>query len=125
MPGIRKKASYLLEYAAARAVIALLRISPYPLVLRFGGWLGKLAWQRFHVRRNKVLDSLAQAFPEMPPVELDKLGQTNYTNLGRWFVEMFLAPSLSTAWMTRNIEHEGREVLDQALSEGRGVVNVT
>jgi Kdo2-lipid IVA lauroyltransferase/acyltransferase len=125
MPGIRKNISYFLEYAAARTVIALMRAAPYRLALRFGGWLGYLAWRRFRLRRGEVLASLARAFPEKTPAELEALGQANYCNLGRWFVEMFLVPSLSLDWMRGHVELEGREALEAAYAEGRGVVGVT
>lgn len=125
MPGVGKKISHLLEYAAARTAIAALRAVPQRGALAFGGWLGGLAWERFGLRRAEVLRELTISFPELGESELVSLGQRCYVNLGRTFVEMFLAPALPTGRMTAMIEMEGRAVLDTALAEGRGVVNVT
>ncbi|MCE5272989.1 lysophospholipid acyltransferase family protein [bacterium] len=125
MPGAWKKVSHLLEYVAARVAIAALRAAPQRTALAFGGRLGEFAWDRIGMRRGEVRRELALSFPDLGAPELESLGRRCYVNLGRVFVEMFLAPTLSTERMAALIEMDGRAVLEEALAEGRGVVNVT
>lgn len=125
MPGLKKRLSHIGEYLLARAACAVLRVLPRGTALRFGERLGVLAWERYRLRRREVLDSLARSIPGKTPEALEKIGAAAYRNLGRWFVEMFLAPSLPTSWMRENIDLEGINVLDAALEQRTGVVNVT
>ena len=125
MSRIKKNVLYFGEYVLARSAVALLRTLPVSLSLRIGESLGALAWERYRLRRAEVMESLFRSLPGKTPEALEKLGRANYRNLGRWFVEMFLVPSLSTRWMRENIELEGSNIMDAALEQGAGVVNVT
>lgn len=114
-----------LEYGLFRMVVGLAGICPQKLAGRSGRVLGALAWSLPGIRRKEVLESLSMAFPEKSRADLKKIGSSCYRNLGEYFVEMFRIPRLSTTWMERHIRFEAREILDSALGEGRGVVNVT
>ena len=93
--------------------------------MALGQALGWFAWRVVGFRRSLVLEGLARAFPQKTPAELDSIGLACYRNLGRCFVEMFRIHRMSTSLMQRRIRIEGREILDEALAQGRGVINVT
>ena len=114
-----------LEYGLFRMVVGLAGICPQKLAGRSGRVLGALAWSLLGIRRKEVLESLSMAFPEKSRADLKKIGSSCYRNLGEYFVEMFRIQHLTTAWMERHIRFEAREILDSALGEGRGVINVT
>ena len=113
-----------LEYGLFRMVVGLAGICPHKLARRSGRVLGALAWNILGIRRKQVLESLSMAFPEKSRTDLKKIGTSCYRNLGEYFVEMFRIQHLTTAWMERHIHFEAREILDSALGEGRGVINV-
>jgi KDO2-lipid IV(A) lauroyltransferase len=106
-------------------LVGLLARVPEPAALAFGRFLGSLAWRVVKFRCKLVLASLRRAFPEKGTEELAALGLACYRNLGGCFVEMFRIHRLSTREMERRIFFERRQVMDQALEQGRGVINVT
>jgi len=114
-----------LEYALARLAIGLLVRLPLGTALGVGQGLGWLAWSVARLRRAQVLDSLQRSFPQKGKAALEALGRRCYLNLGRYFVEMFWMQRLSTAEQGQRISFEGREIMEEALGAGLGVVNVT
>ncbi len=125
MSVLKKNLLHPVEYGVFRAAVALAGICPENTARHAGRLLGAAVWNILGIRRKQVLDSLGLAFPEKPPGELKKIGASCYRNLGEYFVEMFRIHRLPTAWMERNIVFEDRGILDSALEEGRGVINVT
>jgi len=121
---LKKVVLHPLEYLIFRAVAALVGICPERLARLAGRFLGAVAWGALGIRRKQVLESLRLSFPEKSRAELKETGSRCYRNLGEYFVEMFRINRLSTEWMERRIAIEGREILDSALAEGRGVINV-
>jgi KDO2-lipid IV(A) lauroyltransferase len=89
-----------------------------------GRALGGFAWNVAGFRRELVLESMAAAFPEKSQDELLALGHKCYRNLGAVFAEMFLIHRMSDEELAGKVTFRNREVLEGALEEGRGVVNV-
>lgn len=120
-----KRARHRLEYAAARTGVFLLSLLPLPAARAFGRWLGTLAWELAGVRRRQVLENLRPAFPGLCAKDLWKIGRRCYRNLGGCFVESFRIHRLTEPELSGLVSLGNREVLEEALAEGRGVVNVT
>jgi Kdo2-lipid IVA lauroyltransferase/acyltransferase len=59
------------------------------LLLRFGEWLGGLAWV-LGIRRAVALDGLRRAFPALSVRERKKIGRASYVQLGRSIAEILL-----------------------------------
>ncbi|MBN2289752.1 MAG: lysophospholipid acyltransferase family protein [Candidatus Glassbacteria bacterium] len=125
MSRFKERIIHPLEYALFRVVMALVVVCPHRAARLLGRGLGTAAWGVLGVRRKEVLASLGLAFPEKSPAELAGIGACCYRSLGEFFIEMFRIHRLSTDWMQRHIDFQGREVLDSALAGGRGVINVT
>ncbi len=106
-------------------MLAALRLLPDRAAAALGSGLGWLAWSGLKIRRGLVLESLARAFPEKSLPELERSGEKCYRNLGRTFLEAFRMTGRVGARLMERVELEGREVLDRALEQGKGVVNVT
>jgi Kdo2-lipid IVA lauroyltransferase/acyltransferase len=124
LPRFKTTIIHPLEYGLFRLVVFLVWICPEKTARWLGRVLGAVAWNVFGLRRNEVLESMSRAFPEKSEESLEQLGAGCYRNLGEYFVEMFRIHRMSTAWMERHISLEGREVMDSALAEGKGVINV-
>jgi KDO2-lipid IV(A) lauroyltransferase len=122
---LKKKFAHKLEYALVRISAGVLARVPESAALAIGRLFGSLAWRVVRFRRSLVLESLRRAFPEKGTEELAALGLACYRNLGSCFVEMFRIHRLSTPEMERRIFFERRRIMDQALEQGRGVINVT
>lgn len=98
---------------------------PENLAAALGKALGSFAWRIIRFRRNLVLENLAWAFPEKVPDELVRIGLACYRNLGVNFILDFRLHRLPTSWMEGRISSQGRELLDRALAQGRGVIDVS
>lgn len=92
---------------------------------RLGALLGEaaaaLAWA-LGIRRAIALANLRRAFPERTEGERRALARAAYRNLGRMAGEFLLAPPRSPEEAAAALVLEGRERLDAALAEGRGVI---
>ena len=89
--------------------------------LRFGEWLGALAWL-LGARRSVALDGLARAFPQASEAELRQLARAAYRQLGRSLCELFLVRGASEDQLERLVRFDGWERYEAARALGRGVV---
>jgi len=122
---LESKFRHKFEYALVRMAVAVLARLPVSAALAFGRFLGSVAWQVVGLRRRLVMESLQRAFPEKKTEQLNASGLACYRNLGSCFVEMFRIYRLSTPQMQRRVTFQDRRIMDRALEQGRGVINVT
>ncbi len=77
-----------LEYAGFRLIAGLFSALPLEQSSRLGGWL----WRRIaplDKRHQRALANLAQAYPDMTPVQRETVVRDMWDNLGRVFAESF------------------------------------
>ncbi len=86
-----------------------------------GAFLGVLWFDVLRFRRKIVLDNLDIAFPELDRAQKIKIGRKSVYNLGANFVDVFILPFINDAWAKENAVIEGRENLDEAIAQGKGV----
>jgi KDO2-lipid IV(A) lauroyltransferase len=90
-----------------------------------GDILGLLWFDVFRIRRDVVLANLQKAFPDWGPAQRTKIGRSSLCNLGRDLMEYFELPYMTPAKVEERFVIEGREHLDRALDEGKGVCLLT
>lgn len=100
-------------------------VLPYWAVRFFAGGMLALA-QKLLIRQRRIaMESLQIAFgDEKSPAELRKIAKQCFWNLGWGMVEMLYYLSRPRS-VSEKVVIEGKEYLDQALAEGRGVIAVT
>ena len=118
------KLIHVLQYIAVRSVVALIGALGGRISKSMGRRLGGFAWSVVGFRRDLVMESMSAAFPDKDRRELFSLGRECYRNLGAVFVEMFLIHRISDSELAAKVTFRNREVLEGALDEGNGVVNV-
>jgi KDO2-lipid IV(A) lauroyltransferase len=109
-----------LAHSALEAVVAVL---PGPLVFRFGEMLGSLAWHVLPQRRRIVLRNLRIAFAgrkELPVII--RMAKETFRRSGANLVSVAHTARLAPEELGKVIHIENRELLEQALASGRGVV---
>ncbi len=89
-----------------------------------GRALGGFVWNVVRIRRKLVIESLRRTFPQAANDELNRLGRESYRNMGAVFVDVFRIHRLSNSEMAEKVTFRNREVLEDALAGGKGVVNV-
>jgi len=114
-----RRARWLAEIAAVRAVAALVRALPARARMNVGHALGRFAWAVDVRHRRVARDNLAAAFPEQPRAWRRRVERDCYRHLGRLLVDVASQQhDLSTVSATTTIE--GWEHAEAAARLGRG-----
>jgi KDO2-lipid IV(A) lauroyltransferase len=110
-------------------LIALVRFCvlriPRRTSLWIGAAIGRLAFRIAGRERERALVNLQACFPVRSRRELRRIAHRSFRNLGVSIVEIIRFPLLTRDAVNRFVSWEGRERLDAALEEGRGVVLAT
>lgn len=96
---------------------------PAPMLTLLSHPLGRAAWRLSDTRRNTTLRNLAACFPGLEGSEREALGRESM----RHFVMTALETGMCWSWSRRRLERrfeapEGKDLLDAALAEGRGLL---
>jgi KDO2-lipid IV(A) lauroyltransferase len=121
-----KKIRHEIEYAAVKAILALVNLIPYRLALSLGDIIGFLGFSVFGIRRNVALANLKNSFGDKyTEKQYHAIGLRAYRNIAKSMIEYGLFPSLKKKGLNRFITMEGREIFQSLKDCGRGGVMVT
>lgn len=87
--------------------------------------MGFLWFDVFGFRKKIVLSNLGLAFPHMSEDERYKIGRESVYQLGYNFGEFFFIPSMTPAWVQKNVIFEGWENVEKARAAGKGMFFLT
>ena len=114
-----------LEYLLVRALIALVRITPDPLVRGYGSLLGR-AFYVFDRQHRKIAErNLAAAFPLRSRSEQRAIVRAAFAHFGRLLFEVLKFSTLSPQQMMARVEFDGDDRTRLAYAQGNGVLFVT
>jgi Kdo2-lipid IVA lauroyltransferase/acyltransferase len=115
-----------LQYAALRAVVALVRPLPFATVNAIGGRLGRLGYAPFRIRRGVVEAQLAAALPELDAATRRRIARDAYENLGRIGLETTLLSTLPAERVLDLFDApQGWEHVEAAQAAGRGMLLIS
>ncbi len=92
---------------------------------RWGENLANLWWTFGGKRKQTALDNLALAFPKLSLEERTKLAKKVFLHFGRITADFLASSGRPAAELAAEMEVEGRENLDEAFRQGRGVLLLT
>lgn len=116
---------YYLEYISLLMVAAIFRYLPLKAGLKLGAFLGKLAWRIDREHRRIALKNIELAVGlAVNKSQSQKLVKMVYLNLGRSMAEFFYMPRVKRSYLEGYVHIEGKEILDSALAQGKGVILV-
>ena len=117
--------SHRFEYVATRVLVGLLGLLGWRLAGRIGGFLARLAYWPFGIRRAVSERQIAAAFPDFTPERVKQVARDSYDSLGRTSIETALQPTLSKKQLIGMFERiEGWEHLEKARASGKGAIIV-
>ena len=99
--------------------IALL---PAKLLMSLGPPLGSLLYRLVSRRRQVAKSNIERAFPNKTPNEVEALARLHFQSLGIMAMEMLITWWKRSDQIPAKINITGLENLDQALSQGKGVL---
>jgi len=114
-----------LEYAAVVLVLAIVRVTPWPIVRGTGRLFG-LLFYFFDLRHRRVtLENLAHAFPWRGLRERRAIARRVFAHFGRLVFDLLKFSTLAPEEMLRHVEFEGDERVRQAQSLNKGYLLLT
>lgn len=118
-----KPLQWRLECLGHTLIEILAGLLPGPWVFRLGEWIGGLVWYFMPMRRKTILRNLRIAFAgEKDLPELRRMAKATFRRTGGNLVSAAYTARLSPEKLGKVIHIENRELLEQALAGGKGVV---
>jgi KDO2-lipid IV(A) lauroyltransferase len=114
-----------LEYLLLRSVIFFINLLPVPVILALCTGIGYLAWVVFPFRLRVAYKNLSTVFPEYSHSEKLRLLKKVYLQFTRTFGLVFILHRKNLLKLVENTRINGRDKIDRALQQGKGVVLTT
>ena len=118
MKQILRHCYYLFALCFSKAVLLL----PFRTAVRCGGVLGFLGYYAIGSTRKLTQKHLRRAFPEKTEGEINSLARTVFINQGKNAFELFSFPKLDKDALFSVVSVQNKEVFEQALAKGKGVL---
>lgn len=112
-------------YWPTHAVILLLKLLawlPWPLKISTGRTIGRLAYLFARQRRHYTEINIALCFPEKTPQQQRELVQETFISNGIGLVEVATCLVRDVSELKERVTFLGREHMEQALAQGKGVL---
>jgi len=123
---VKPRLVHWIQYAAGRAVLAVLSLVPFRAARKVGRRLGYLGYSPFGIRRNVVERQIAAALPDANAAEVDSLVRDAYGHFGEVLIETALLPQLGRHGVLDLFESaEGFEGIQEAHTAGKGIILIT
>lgn len=113
------------EYAILRSTIFFINLLPVRVVLFISTAIGYLAWIFFPFRLDVAYKNLSTVFPEMDHPSKIRLLRRVYLQFCKTFGLVFILHRKRLIKLVENARITGREKLDKALDQGKGVILTT
>jgi len=103
-------------------ILRVINLLPFKAQIRVGEWLGRLLYHLAKRRRHVAAVNIRLCFPELSEAEQKQLVKDVFINNGIGIIETAMAWWSDRESFRQRVSLEGREHLDQALAQGRGVI---
>lgn len=120
-----KQRRQALELAAVKAVGALVRVMPVPLVRATGALLGSAFYVLDRSHRRVALANLTQCFPSRSDAECRRIARRMFQHFGVLLFELLRFGALSPDEMRAHVVVEGEDRVRAAYAKGKGVLFFT
>ncbi|MDD5067768.1 MAG: lysophospholipid acyltransferase family protein [bacterium] len=120
-----KKIRFLLEYFFLMVFTYFFRLFPLSFNLWLARGIGLLLFRVNKTHRNRALENLRFSYPGKPEPELYNIARKTYVNLSKVFMEFLVMPGLNGKYYGTRVKLIGRENLDRALRQKKGIVAIS
>lgn len=119
------KIKHKFEYTILRSIIFFINLLPVPIILFLCKAVGYIAWVVFPFRIKIAYRNLSTVYPELDHPAKIRLLRRVYLQFARTFGLVFILHRKSLTNLVKNTRITGRDKLEKALAEGKGVVLTT
>ncbi len=122
---VRKRIEYFFSWLVLAACSFIFRFFPYRYLYRVAGKFASAGYRFLPKQRKIALESLAVAFgKEKSPEERERIARECFTAMAKSGFELIYLME-RPALLKQRVRMEGRENLEQALRQGKGVILVS
>jgi KDO2-lipid IV(A) lauroyltransferase len=114
-----------LEYLIVRALVAIVRVTPGPIVRGVGTLLGLAFYTIDGAHRRTAQRNLETAFPSRPDAERRAIARAAFAHFGRLLFELLQFATLSPSQMLARVEFDGEDRARLAYAQRKGVLFIT
>ncbi|MBU0701619.1 lysophospholipid acyltransferase family protein [bacterium] len=118
--GMRKH----IEYYFLKILETVFSLFSFGISRKIGACIGIVAYLVDRSHRQVARENLCAVFKDKKLQEIDKIIKRVYVNLGQSLAEFFYIPWVDRRFVDRFVEIKGKEYMDAALAQGKGVINV-
>lgn len=111
-----------LEYLLFSAIAGLVRALPLRAVRRLAKWIARACFVALPVRKSITLRNLRQAYPDRDDAFIRRIARASYEGLVTTILELMWTPRLKDIDLETVIRFVNREVVEEAIRRGKGVV---
>lgn len=120
---LRKGIENHLGYLLFKIIMGWIKLLPFNSLSFYGEKIGLLVYHLYPVRRKIALNNLSLALgKEKSSEEIENICRETYKNIGKDMMEIGKCFDYDEIYLKNFIKLEGKEYLDQALVQGRGVI---
>lgn len=119
------KTKHIVEYIFFRASAFIVQRLPLHLVHKTGFALARLAYPLLKSRRNKALENLRYAFPEIDESERQQIALQSFQSVGAAFLELLWYPNFTKTGIKQRVRIENLELLQQLQEKKKGIIFLT
>lgn len=112
------------EYYFLKTLETVFNLFSLGISRRIGMCIGRIAYLVDRSHRLIARENLCAVFKNKKLQEIDKIIKRVYLNLGQSLAEFFYIPWINRGFVDKFVEIKGKEYMDRALAQGRGVINV-
>jgi KDO2-lipid IV(A) lauroyltransferase len=120
-----KKLQRLIEYFALVVFAAIIRLFSIESARKAAVALADFTFNTVKIRRDVVIQNLTLSFPEKKMAEIEQIAQNTYRQFATTMMELLFFPKWTREDIAKMVIVEGKEVLDNALKQGKGAVLVS
>lgn len=120
-----KAVRHYLEYLTVRTVQQGVRLLPWPVASASGRALGWAFYAFDRPHRRLAISNLQGAFPLRSQAECRVIARATFAHFGRLLIELLKFSSLAPDRIRARVDFEGRERVEHALAQGKGVLLFT
>ncbi|PJB30447.1 hypothetical protein CO110_00495 [Candidatus Desantisbacteria bacterium CG_4_9_14_3_um_filter_40_11] len=115
---------HIIEYYFLKILETIFSLFPLGISRRIGACLGMIAYLVDRSHRLVAKENLCAVFRDKKLQEITTIIRRVYVNLGQSLAEFFYIPWINKDFVNKFVEIKGKEHLDTALLQGKGVINV-
>jgi KDO2-lipid IV(A) lauroyltransferase len=116
------KILWWLQYAALRIGALMLHVLPLRLTQAVAGAVARRTTTMSRRHHREAMENLQIAFPDLDPAEHERIARESQVQLFWNGIDVARSQFWTPAQTSSRLGFEGREILDEALAEGKGVL---